>query len=525
MASGCIRHTDLPHTSKLFADFVYHFDRLSNFYAYNPLDRESYSRAAEQLNYPDERRQALVAALRELNPDSPQLRRLAEPGTVAVVTGQQVGLFSGPCYTVYKALTAAKLAAELEASGIPAVPVFWLATEDHDFEEVSHAYTLSAQQQTLRHQVELPDLDHTPVGGVQIADYGVDELAAALAGLPYAEEVIADVKETYKPGATMRDAFLGLVERLLSRFGLIFVDPMQPAIREVAAPLMAEAVRRGDELSARLLKRNEELASAGYHAQVHVEAKTSLFFLLEAGKRLTLHRDGSDYLLDERRIPKEELASHAAHLSPNALLRPVVQDYLLPTVALVGGPAEVAYLAQTDVIYEALGRPVPVIVPRSQFTLLDARAVKLLQRYGLAVKDCLDGIDGLNAKIAQRVVPELLAHTLAESRVTAAAVLDKLVHEVGAFDKTLGEAAAKSRAKILYQIGKIETKTAREALRHNERAAADASHLFHLLYPEKHLQERLYTILPFIARYGTDLIDRLYDEVRLDCPDHIVVEV
>jgi len=525
MASGCLRHTDLPHTSRLFSDFVYHFDRVSQFYAHNPLDFHSYERAAARIDFPPERRAALVDALHAQNGPSPELTKLAEPGTVAVVTGQQVGLFSGPCYTIYKALTAAKLAATLTERGIPAVAIFWLATEDHDFAEVNHAYTLSANHQLVRHEVPSPAADHTPVGGLAVSDYPVDQLAAVLDGLPYADDVMAAVRASYEPGAPLGQAFMALLKRLLSGYPLLYLDPLHPAIRQIAAPLLARAVEQSAELSARLLARNTELEAAGYHAQVHFEAKTSLFFLLQDGQRLTLHRDGDDYILGETRLTPVQLAAQGAALSPNALLRPVVQDYLLPTVAQVGGPAELAYLAQSEVLYDALNRPAPVIVPRSGFTLVDARTAKLLKRYGLSVKDCLDSLDGLNARIAQRLVPEGLARSLESSREMTTTMFDRLVEEVAAFDKTLGEAAAKSRAKVLYQIGKIEAKTALQALRHNERAATEATYLFYSLYPEKHLQERLYTILPFLARHGLDLADRLYADVHIDCPDHIVVEV
>lgn len=525
MASGCLRHTDLPHTSRLFSDFVYHFDRVSQFYAYNPLDFESYERAAAQIDFPPERRAALVEALHAQNGPSAELTKLGETGSVAVVTGQQVGLFSGPCYTIYKALTAAKLAATLTERGIPAVAVFWLATEDHDLAEVNHAHTLSASHRLVRHEVPSPAVDHSPVGGLAFPDYPVEELAAALGGLPHADDVLEAVRASYVPGATLGRAFMRLLQRLLSGYPLLYLDPLQPAIRQIATPLLTRAVEQSAELSARLLARNAELEAAGYHAQVHFESRTSLFFLLQDGQRLTLHRDGDDYVLGDTRFTPAQLAAQAAALSPNALLRPVVQDYLLPTVAQVGGPAELAYLAQSEVLYNALNRPAPVVVPRSGFTLVDSRAAKLLKRYELSVKDCLDSLDGLNARIAQRLVPEGLAKSLENSRETTTAMFDRLVEEVAAFDKTLGEAAAKSRAKVLYQIGKIEAKTALQALRHNERAATEAAYLFYSLYPEKHLQERLYTILPFVARYGLDLVDRLYADVHIDCPDHIVVEV
>src|ERR1043166_7961029 len=154
MECTCIRHTKLPHTSKLFADFVYHFDRVERFYSYSPFDPAAYHASASHIDFSAERRAALVEALRAQNGESEPLDRLAQPGTVAVVTGQQVGLFSGPAYTIYKALTAARLASELTARGIQAVPVFWLATEDHDFAEVNHAWVFDASRTPVQVRVD-----------------------------------------------------------------------------------------------------------------------------------------------------------------------------------------------------------------------------------------------------------------------------------------------------------------------------------------------------------------------------------
>ncbi|MGH9667461.1 MAG: bacillithiol biosynthesis protein BshC, partial [Bryobacteraceae bacterium] len=165
MDSACLRHTEIPHTTRLFADFCYHFDRVAQFYAHAPGEFES---AAAEIDYPEERRAALVQALREQNGDSASLDLLAKPGTVAVVTGQQVGLFSGPAYTIYKALTAARLASDLTARGIPAVPIFWLATEDHDFAEVGKAWTFDGAHQPVALEVEASPGWQQPVGGIAL---------------------------------------------------------------------------------------------------------------------------------------------------------------------------------------------------------------------------------------------------------------------------------------------------------------------------------------------------------------------
>jgi uncharacterized protein YllA (UPF0747 family) len=187
MESACLRHTEIPHTSALFSDFQYHFGRVARFYAHNPHDSRSYAAAAQEIAYPDDRRAALIAALRPNNAETASLELLARPGTVAVVTGQQVGLFSGPAYTIYKALTAVRLAEQLTEQGIPAVPMFWLATEDHDVAEVNHAFVFGPDHRPVRLSVDANGGAERPVGGISIATPPIERLREALWPFPHGE--------------------------------------------------------------------------------------------------------------------------------------------------------------------------------------------------------------------------------------------------------------------------------------------------------------------------------------------------
>jgi bacillithiol synthase len=519
MDPACIRHTDLPGTTRLFADFTYHFDRVARFYRHNPHDPDSLRAAASQIAYPDDRRAAMVQALAAQNGDSESLRKLAEPGTVAIVTGQQVGLFSGPAYTIYKAITAAQVARSLTDRGIPAVPVFWLATEDHDFDEVNHAWAFDSAHSPIKLSVAPPAEianRQRPVGGLAIQDYPVDQLAAALAGFPHGEEVAAMVREAYQPGVTMGHGFRALLKRLLASLNLIFLDPLDPAVRKISAPLIATALQMAPELKAALLQRNRDLETAGYHAQVHIEEKTSLFFLLDKGERVPVRRKDSEY---------GELRDRAAEVSPNALLRPVVQDYLLPTAAYIGGPAELAYFAQAEVIYDLLLGRMPVMMARSAFTLLEPRAVKLLARYRMSVAQTLVDKEALESRIARELAPESMMSAFTKTAAETQSAVDKLRGELATFDPTLAAALDKSRAKILYQLEKTRRKIEHELLRRDQRTVSDATYLGNLLFPQRHLQERFYSILPFVAEHGLDLIDRLHEAAAIDCADHRVLAI
>lgn len=515
MECSCIRQTELPHTSKLFADLVYDFDQVRDLYPWRPNSLDAIAQAA-QFAFPDDRRAAIVRALAPLNrgnaPVEKSLEKLGRPGVVAIVTGQQVGLFSGPAYTVYKALTAIKIARELDARGIPAVPVFWLATEDHDLAEVDHAWVFDANYTPVRLQAKGPANNGTrPVGGVVPQNVPLAELQAALDGLPFAGDMCDLVGHAYRPGQTLGSAFAGIVRELFAPYGLLMIDPMDTGVRAVAAPFMAEAVARMPELVAALIARNGELAARGYHAQVLVDKQTSLAFFLEEGHRIALRHSQGEFVAHHRKWTAAELGARSAELSPNALLRPVMQDYLLPTAAYVGGPAELAYLAQSQVLYgKLLGRQ-PVAFPRAGFTLLDERAARRMTRYSLGLTSLFVSDQTLQATMSARLVPAELRERLATTQHAVATALDTLSADLGRFDVSLNGALSTSRRKIEYQLGKIGRKTASQIMARDAQAASDAKSLSGLIFPEKHLQERLYSIVPFLAKFGPGVIAEVYD--------------
>jgi bacillithiol synthase len=529
MDGACLKYTELPGTTRLFADYLYDFAKVSRFYRHAPREASSFAASAAAIDFPDSRRAALVSALSKTNDsDSPNLRKLAEPGTFCVVTGQQVGLFTGPAYTVFKAVTAATVARELSANGIPTVPVFWLATEDHDFPEISAAHVFDAGSKVRTLKVSTTGPADRPVGGI-VPDGGfpLDALQEALAGLPFADEVMSLIRETHAGNPSMGAAFRESLRRLLAPLDLIFLDPLESAIRAVGAPFLRDAVLGAAAMYPQLLERNRELVDAGYHAQVHIEPDTSLFFLLEGGRRiaLKLQADGGYAAGKDTRLSPQDLADRAESVSPNALLRPVLQDYLLPSIAYVGGPAELAYFAQSEVLYRGLLGRMPVMLPRNSYTLLSARAKKLLTRYELSLPQALVRHEKLAEVVSAKLVPDNLHELFRESGEQTRAILDRLDASLQSFDPSLARTLGKSRAKMLYQLSKMEKKTAREALRRDERASAEAQYLSNQLFPEQHPQERFLSILPFVAQYGSELIEALVAHSCLDCMDHHLLYV
>ncbi len=524
MQPSCVRQNELPQVSRLAADVSYNPERCAAFYRHAGRGLASYQAAAKEINLPDGRRAELIAALRQLNPPGGLLDRLAQPGTVAVITGQQAGLFTGPAYTIYKALHTIRLASWLSENGVPAVPVFWLATEDHDFDEADHAWVFNADHSPAKVGARIT-ASGQPVGPLALPSPPVDQLKAAMEGLPFRDEVVEIVAECYQPGATMGAAFGALLRRLLRPFDILQADPMLPSFRALAAPLLRAYIEAAPELSARVLERGRELAAAGYHSQVHVEQDTSFAFLLEKGKRLALRRNGAAFTQNGRHFSARELADRAESLSPNALLRPVVQDSMFPTVAYVGGPSEVAYLAQSEALYGPLLGRMPVAVPRAGFTLLDQRSAKLFDRYGLKLDDFFHGEERLRDKISAQLTPPGISGALRAAADAVTGEMERVKLELSGLDATLAKAAGNSARKIGYQFQKLERKAAREALARDERAARDARSLSRLVCPGRHLQERLYSILPFVAKHGLDLAEALHAEIDPACPDHRLIAI
>jgi bacillithiol synthase len=519
MACVSIPFRRLPHQPKLFVQLIDDYSHVAKFYPHPP-NVEAAKGLIQSLNYPADRRKQVAAILRRQNANfgagaaaQNNLDKL-ERGAVAVVSGQQVGLFSGPAYAFYKALTAIQIAQELTDSGVEAVPVFWMATEDHDLDEIRHVSWFNAGE-LVRFELPVDGPPVRPVGQVRLGPV-VEELAKNAAGLlsgPGSERVSEALLGSYTPGENYGSAFGKLFANLFAEQGLILLAPLDAQLYRVAAPLYKEALEGRDALNDKLLQRGKELQSAGFEVQVKVTARSTLLFFLHDGARQPIVAANGKFKSGETSWSREEgvrLAEGQAELfSPNALFRPVVQDYLLPTVAFIGGPAEISYLAQSQVLYEHFLGRMPVILPRAGFTIIDAKAEKLLQKYGLCIETLWAGPQELRRKMEAVSVPNSLAKNFERNREQIETTLAKLGEQIEKLDPTLEGAVKTARNKIEFQLENLQRKTGRAL---DERAGLLASHerfLENLLYPSKSLQSRELCFLPFLARWGVDGLKEL----------------
>jgi bacillithiol synthase len=522
----------LPHTSKLFRDYVEKFSKLKSFFEHTP-DLTAAARYSKKLKFLAERRAQVAGILRAQNllygsgPETEKnLDRFAN-GAVAVVSGQQVGLFGGPAYAFYKALTAIQAAHELSQKGIPAVPVFWMATEDHDVDEVRHV-TWFHEGELQKFELPKPEQDSVPVGRIRLGKE-IDELVTR--AQPLLGQTFGDfLHETYIPAATYGSAFAGLFARIFHEHGLILLDPLDERLHTIAAPLLKDALVYRDELNSLLLDRGKHLERAGYEVQVKVTSQSTVLFSMEEGKRQVVTATNGDFSSGSLTMPRENwlrrIEATPDKFSPNALFRPVVQDYLLPTVAYFGGPAEIAYYAQSEVLYKKLLGRMPVILPRADFTLVDPKAERILKKYHLTVEDVWRGSQTLRNRMYNSAIPKKLAGEFDANLRQMEKSVQKLHKAIAKVDPTIQGTIARAEKRIRYQLEKLRHKTGAALDRHEKQIAKHEAFLENLLFPQKGLQSRDLCFLPFLARWGSGGLDELQKLASPKKPGrHLVVPI
>lgn len=524
MESHCISFREVPHTSKLFSSFLEDFDRVAAYYAYPPTLAGAEA-AAKEIRLDAGVRRRVAEILRAQNrrfgagnqldeATARNLDRLAA-GAAAIVTGQQVGLFSGPAYTFYKALSAVRCAEEVTSHGTDAIPIFWLATEDHDLAEINHAFW-NTRNGLARYDLPSRTEDEGRCVGEVLLGDAVESVAATAAQTldgPFVETVTRALHESYASGETYGSAFGKLMSRLLAGRGIIFIDPLDPELQALCAPMYLRALKETGTLRDALLARSKELESSGFHAQVKVTHETTLLFCNVAGRRETLRGRNGGFVAGDSEFSPEQLAAaieKAPHLfTPNALLRPVVQDALLPTAAYIGGPAEIAYFAQSEVIYRRILGRMPAVVPRASFTIVEPPIARFLAQYGLEVRDMLAGSQHVRACMERKSISGGLSAQFDSGEESLRNLLRSYEDPLARLDSTLVDALHSLEEKVLHQFGQLKGKVGRAE---NFRSGVLDRHekiLLDSLYPDGGLQERTLCALPMLASYGPEFLDDL----------------
>ena len=525
--------------SPLFLDYLADRAPATAFFGAEGFGLAAIARAAERTLTLARPSAAVAAALvaqqeaRSAGRAAEKARALAEPQTVAIVTGQQAGLFGGPLYVLLKAATTLELARRLEQErGRSVVPVFWVASDDHDFAEIRSVSVLDASGalRTLRYDPQREPLG-APAWAIPVDD-SISALTAELTGLlpaaPGRDELLAAVADSYVAGETVSGAFCRFVSRLFPE--LVVLDPADPALKALARPVLERELSEASPTSRLALETGSRLLAAGYHQQVPVRPGFLHLFLVAEGQRraLGLAGGGVEVRGTRERLSVEDavrrLAAEPRAWSAGALLRPLVQDYLLPTAAYVGGPAEVAYHAQIGDVYAHFGIPRPVILPRPSVTIVEPQQARALDAEGLRLVDLVGDPEALVSRWAREDYPEVEA-AFAQAREAIERGLGQVEQALSAQDPTLGGAAASARGRALHPIEALHEKALRALKKRDQGRAERLRRTRDALFPGGALQERGLGLVSPLARHGLALVELLRERLDLFARGHQVLRL
>ncbi|AFH64518.2 hypothetical protein B2K_28120 [Paenibacillus mucilaginosus K02] len=515
-------------------DYIARFEKTGGLFDYNPWQEESWRERAAWLDEqrpPGVDRQRVADVLRAFNeragaaPEAlAAAEKLRDPRTLVIAGGQQAGLFTGQLLVVYKAVTL--IAAAREASvrlGRPVVPIFWIAGEDHDFDEVNHIDYLSPSLSVERIKLEHPAGIRTSVSRMAIAGEqwaeAIGQLGGSLMDTEFKEGLLASLREAAEASGTLTDCFARLMARLFGLHGLVLIDSDDPALRALEGPMFRGLLERSAEVNEALLARSAKLKELGYEPQVELqETSANLFTYGEQGERLLLYRteDGFADRKGERRFSRDELLQRAEseprQLSNNVMTRPLMQDYLFPVLASVLGPAEIAYWGQTGEAFRLFGMRMPILLPRLVFTLVEGTVQKNMQKYGLSLEDVMERMEEKREAWLREQDAYGLESRFGEVKTLFRSAYEPLVGTLGEINPGLKKLGDTNLGKILEQIDFLHHK-AEEGLRsQHESGLRQLQRIEASICPAGRPQERVYNIFAYLNRYGGDWIGQLLEQ-------------
>jgi bacillithiol synthase len=531
---------EFPWIRRLAADYAFDFSPVESFYAGNPAAPEAWADTIARSQSTPRQPAALarlVAAQRARRDAPPETRaaaaRLADPVTRVVITGQQAGLFGGPLFTLLKAVTAMRLAAEMERThGVPVVPVFWIDAEDHDWAEVSGCTVLDAE--LTPRTIRLKDLDgagERPVARLVLDDaigVAIDELAATLPNTEFRDEVIAGLRRAYTPGRGMADAFGCWLETVLGPHGLVVYDSSDPAAKPLARDIFTREIAEPGATAELASRAGQALIAQGYHAQVTpTEGAISLFHL--DASRESIKAAGDQAFIGDRTTTLAELAAEASsspeHFSPNVILRPLVQDAIFPTICYVAGPNELAYLGQLRAVYAHFGIEMPLMYQRATATLVDSATLRFLGKYGLPLTTLQPQDEKALNDLLDSQLPPTVEHALSGVTTLVNERMDALAGVVPQIDPTLEGTVRTTLGKMQHELHTLHNKVIQAAKRKDETLRRQFQRAQALTFPAGHPQEREIGFVWFLNRYGSALIQRLREDIPLGMGQHYVLSI
>lgn len=529
-----------PWIKRLAADYAFDYERVADFFAGNPADPSAWRDAITRAQRHPRQRDAIADVVlaqqraRGAPPDAlAAAARLRDPQSIAIVTGQQAGLFGGPLFTLLKALTAIRLAERMAAEHrVPTVAVFWIDAEDHDWDEVKTCGVFDAELDLVRIALGTPQgAGQSPVARVRLDDSvnaAVATLASTLQATEFSPALLDELRRSYAPGVGMAEAFGRWLESLLGPRGLVVFDSADPAAKPMVSALFAREIEHAGEASRLAAAAGAELTARGYHAQVTPQDDHAALFHLDGTRESIRVADGRLLLGNSTSTTEamlQRVRTNPAEFSPNVLLRPVVQDTLFPTACYVAGPNEMAYLAQLRGIYAAFGVPMPLMQQRASATILDSNAMRFLARHDVSLESLRAQDEAALNQLFKSQIPPAVDGSLEEAARAVTERMDALAKAVAELDATLEAAARSTLGRMQDDLKKLQGKIIQAAKRKDETLRRQFRHAQAQAFPGGHPQEREIGFVYFLNKYGSGLVDRLSEELPLDQGRHWVMTI
>jgi bacillithiol synthase len=540
-----INFSDIPAHQNLFLDFIEEFENVERFYGKNFRIVDDYIlhfQKLESSNRPDRTELAQIVSNQYLDKKHSKLTQqnislLAQPKTIAIVTGQQLGIFGGPLYTFYKTITAIKLSTYLKDiyTEYNFVPIFWLEGDDHDFNEVRNISLLNSENAlfNLKYDDGLEEeINRGSVGQIKFnsnLNQLYEVLSNSLRETEYKASLIDFLKTIYYPGKTFLESFHELLINLFDEHGLVVFNPLDREVKKMLVPVFRKAITDYPDHSIELVQRSAELEEV-YHAQVKVKA-INMFYIEEKERLLIEPTDSGEYRLKGKRkkFTKEEILNqidlNPEKFSPNVLLRPICQDYLLPTGFYIGGPGEISYFAQVNPLYNFFEIEEPFIYPRASATIVEQGVNQVLQKHKLTISEIFAEENELIQNLVNSSSDFNLEKLFAESSSEISQTFQKLADNISQIDKSLGELSEKSRQKVEQTLEYLKNKASEAEKRKYDTSIRQLTKVRNIIFPNNNIQEREINFIYFVNKYGMDILKWLFNELSINRFEHQVLEL
>jgi bacillithiol biosynthesis cysteine-adding enzyme BshC len=535
---------DIPGHYNLFLDYLHEFENVKDFYPYSFKDKEEYRKVFKSISDSERPSRLTIKSIIERQYhglDLPaklqnNISALSSPKTLAVCTGQQLGLLGGPLYTFYKIITAIKLSRHLSErhDDYQFIPVFWLEGEDHDFNEIRSINLLNDMNElaTISYGEEIPEDDiKVSVGTLKLnqsINQVLGQLESILRETEFKASIISQLKSFYREGETIKQAFKNLLHSIFAEYGLIIFDPQDKDIKNLLRPVFLNEIQNFRTNTEKLVNVSAKLEEL-YHAQVKIRP-INFFYSTDEGRyaiepyenEFRLKRKRKSFTYDELIA---QIENEPERFSPNVLLRPVCQDYLFPTAFYVGGPSEVAYFAQVNVLYKSFNIVPPIVYPRASATIVEKSILSSLEKFNLQITDVFRDPEILKNKIIQSVSETSVDDAFLDLTNQIDLSFDRLKEKLFDIDKTMSDLSNKYREKIFSYIEELKSKAIQAEKKKHETTLRQIDKVSNSLYPNQALQEREMNYIYFVNKYGMDFLKKIYDELEINKFEHQIINI